>query len=140
MRKLYGLNRLVLAAIVVLGVAKGASGETCPPEVSDRQAVNNNAQSDGGYEAGPRLAADGRGCWVAVWWSGDDLGGTIGNDSDILFSRSSDDGTAWTGIIPLTNHTQDMGALGRGDWNDSAVHFRLFRQLGLSGYDFRHLG
>jgi len=43
-----------------------------------------------------RVATDKQGTWVVVWESTDDLGGTIGTDRDILFSRSTDNGIAWS--------------------------------------------
>ena len=55
--------------------------------------LNTNAATDsGGEDWFPQVASDGAGNWVAVWYSGDSLGGTIGTDNDILVARSSDDG------------------------------------------------
>ena len=58
--------------------------------------LNGNADTDAGIDLGPQTATDGAGNWVAVWWSEEDLGGTIGMDKDILVARSADDGVTWT--------------------------------------------
>ena len=57
------------------------------------------------------VTTDGLGTWVAVWQSGDSLGGTIGwRDWDILVARSTDDGATWTAPVPLnTNAASDVG-------------------------------
>ncbi len=34
--------------------------------------------------------------WLAVWLSNDDLGGLIGSDIDVLYSRSPDNGATWS--------------------------------------------
>ncbi len=58
----------------------------------------------------PRVSTDGAGNWVAVWQSEDDLGGTIGSDSDILVARSADNGTSWAAPAALnTNAASDTG-------------------------------
>ncbi len=51
-------------------------------------ALNTNAATDSTYDEIPQVTTDGAGNWVVVWESWDDLGGTIGTDCDILFSRS----------------------------------------------------
>ncbi|MCH8880356.1 MAG: exo-alpha-sialidase [Planctomycetes bacterium] len=70
-------------------------------------ALNTNAADDSGWESWPELATDGAGQWVAVWESSDSFGGTIGNDTDILFSRSWDAGATWTDPIPLNTNAAD---------------------------------
>jgi len=73
--------------------------------------LNTNAASDGGYDGHPQVTTDGVGNWIAVWFSWDDLGGTIGNDGDILFARSADNGVTWTDPAPLnTNAASDSGS------------------------------
>ncbi|MBI3735816.1 hypothetical protein HY256_04805 [Candidatus Sumerlaeota bacterium] len=48
------------------------------------------------------MAADGLGHWIAVWYSFDDFGGTIGNeDNDELYSYSWDGGASWSPNAPL---------------------------------------
>jgi Neuraminidase (sialidase) len=60
------------------------------------------------YES--QVATDGAGNWVAVWQSGGSLGGTIGEDIDILVARSTDDGATWTTPTALnTNAGSDTG-------------------------------
>ncbi len=69
---------------------------------------------------------DGAGTWIAVWSSGDDLGGTIGTDDDIFYSRSVDDGVSWSPVAVLnsdaaTDGTKDdvepeMATDGSGTW------------------------
>jgi hypothetical protein len=66
--------------------------------------LNNNADTDSGKDSNPHLTTDAAGHWVAVWWSEEDLGGTIGTDSDILVARSTDDGVTWTDPEPLNNN------------------------------------
>jgi uncharacterized protein YjiK len=73
-------------------------------------ALNTNAGSDSGNDYYPQVTTDGVGNWVAVWYSNDDLGGTIGTDGDILVSRSIDNGTTWTAPVALnTNAGSDSG-------------------------------
>lgn len=72
-------------------------------------ALNTNAATDAGADYQPQVVTDGWGNWVAVWWSGDSLGGTIGSDFDILVSRSTDNGTTWTAPAALnTNAATDV--------------------------------
>ena len=74
------------------------------------EVMNTNAASDSGQDYAPRVTTDGAGNWVAVWCSGENLGGTIGTDSDIFVSRSTDNGATWTAPAPLnTNATSDSG-------------------------------
>ncbi|NOX56608.1 MAG: hypothetical protein GXP27_19625, partial [Planctomycetes bacterium] len=69
---------------------------------SDPQALNTNASTDSGEDRNPELATDGAGTWIVVWQSSDTLGGTIGTDTDILFSRSTDNGQTWSDPSPVT--------------------------------------
>jgi hypothetical protein len=64
-------------------------------------ALNTNASSDAGDDWRPHLTTDGQGTWVAVWYSFDTLGGTIGIDSDILVARSTDGGASWSAPAAL---------------------------------------
>ena len=73
-------------------------------------ALNSNAATDSGNDWSPQVTTDGAGNWVVVWWSEDDLGGTIGTDGDILVSRSTDYGATWTAAATLnTNAATDSG-------------------------------
>ncbi len=49
--------------------------------------LNTNAHTDTGDDYSPQVAADGRGNWVAAWYSNDSLGGTVATDDDILTAR-----------------------------------------------------
>lgn len=87
--------------------------------------LNSNATTDTGSDLVPRLSTDGGGNWVATWQSSDSLGGTIGSDVDILFSRSTDNGANWSNAAALntnaaTDSFDDRGAFvevdGFGNW------------------------
>ena len=73
----------------------------------------------------PSVATDGQGHWLVAWWSGDSLGGTIGDDFDILVSRSGDNGASWSDVIPLnataasdtlTDSKPRLASDGHGQW------------------------
>ncbi|MFH0794081.1 MAG: kelch repeat-containing protein, partial [bacterium] len=84
-------------------------------------ALNTNAAVDSGADAFPQITTDGAGNWVAVWYSSDSLGGTIGPDDDILFSTSSDisvdpslpswTAVATTGTLPSARHSAGFARL-----------------------------
>ena len=89
------------------------------------EALNGNAESSFEDDYRPQVTTDGAGNWVAVWYSFDSLGGTIGTDSDILVSRSTNAGVTWTAPAALnanagTNSAADWGAQvttdGAGNW------------------------
>ncbi|MCH8346841.1 MAG: exo-alpha-sialidase [Chloroflexi bacterium] len=61
-------------------------------------ALNTNATTDTGSDHFPQVTTDGAGNWVAVWDSGENLGGTIGSDLDILVATSA---AAVGGIVEL---------------------------------------
>jgi Neuraminidase (sialidase) len=72
--------------------------------------LNTNAATDSGHDYGPQVTTDGGGNWVAVWWSDENLGVTIGTDEDILVARSTDNGATWTAPAALnTNAATDSG-------------------------------
>jgi len=74
-----------------------------PPQI-----LNTNAFVDTASDYNPSVAGDSAGNWVAVWWSEDSLGGTIGDDGDILVARSADGGATWTAPASLkTNAATD---------------------------------
>jgi hypothetical protein len=76
-------------------------------------ALNTNAATDSGNDWDPQVTTDGAGNWVAVWYSDDDMGGTIGVDGDILVARSTDNGATWTAPACLnTNCATDSGSGG----------------------------
>ena len=49
-------------------------------------ALNANAATDSASDVWTQVTSDGAGNWVAVWYSNDSLGGTIGTDYDILYA------------------------------------------------------
>jgi hypothetical protein len=84
---------------------------------SDQQALNSNAAQDTGDSGGPYPGIDNRpsvlsfgaDMWIAVWQSREDLN-DAGIDSDIFFSRSTDDGATWSASQPLnSNAATDTG-------------------------------
>ncbi|UCC29985.1 MAG: exo-alpha-sialidase [Phycisphaerales bacterium] len=87
--------------------------------------LNTNAAFDSGSDRHAQFATDRAGHWVVAWFSTDDLGGTIGDDYDVLFSRSADDGLTWTAPAPLNNNAPfddrwdrhpDLATDGTGNW------------------------
>jgi hypothetical protein len=59
--------------------------------------LNSRADVDGqSLDNGPTIATDGQGVWICAWESTDDLGGQVGNDNDILFAVSTDNGASWS--------------------------------------------
>jgi len=77
---------------------------------TDPSPLNTNAGSDSGGDQSAQIATDGAGLWLAVWDSVENVGGTIGIDSDILVSQSTDHGASWSAPAPLnSNATGDIG-------------------------------
>ncbi len=106
MRRLLFISALLLfahgGAFVIAGL--GA-------EVSDPQPLQTNAATDEGPDWYVQLTTDKAGHWVAAWHSSDTLGGTIGEDHDLLLARSTDNGLTWTPPVTLNNiATVDAGA------------------------------
>ncbi len=94
-----------------LAVIAAWVGASAPPAraqfgvaVTPPAALNTNADSDSDNDIEPNLATDGSGNWVAVWYSNEDLGGTIGTDFDILTARSTDNGASWTTPAALNSN------------------------------------
>ena len=95
------------AACILIGSAGTAFGQECPPEITAPAPLNSNAAEDSGGEFRPQLATDGAGNWVAVWTSYDTLNDTIGEDLDVLFARSVDNGESWSPVAPLNQNAAD---------------------------------
>lgn len=77
---------------------------------SDAAALNSNADTDISGDTVSNLVVDRDGHCVVVWTSGETLGGTIGNDSDLLYAVSSDFGATWTEVAAFnTNAATDSG-------------------------------
>ncbi|MCH8149003.1 MAG: exo-alpha-sialidase, partial [Planctomycetes bacterium] len=81
--------------------------------ITSPEALNTNAGTDSGADENPQVTTDGDGNWVAVWTSRDSLGSTIGFDSDILVSRSSDNGATWTDAEALNDFANSDSSLDR---------------------------
>jgi cysteine-rich repeat protein len=69
--------------------------------------LNTNAATDTGDDFDPRIATDRAGNWIVTWVSTDSLGGTIGNDNDILASRSTNGGLTWSAPTPVAPSSAD---------------------------------
>jgi len=69
---------------------------------TDPRPLTADAAKDWGSDTQPQIATDSAGNWLAVWTSTDGLGHTLGGDSDILISRSSDTGKTWSAARALT--------------------------------------
>ena len=82
----------------------GRNTSTTSPLLSPPAPLNSNAATDAGNDEYPDIATDGQGHWICVWHSNDSLGGTIGNDLDILISQSTDDGLTWTPPAALNTY------------------------------------
>jgi predicted neuraminidase len=87
--------------------------------------LNNSASSSRVNDRLPQVTTDALGTWVAVWYSDDSLGGTIGADDDILEARSTDGGSTWTKPVALSMYAScdsnnDWGPQlttdGQGNW------------------------
>jgi phosphoribosyl-AMP cyclohydrolase len=97
-----------------LGETTGTDGDIFTARSTDGgstwstvQALNSNADSDDGNDRYPDLSTDGSGIWVAVWSSPENLGGTAGTDTDIFFSRSTDNGVSWSAVQTLNSNADD---------------------------------
>jgi hypothetical protein len=60
------------------------------------QPLNVYALVDGGYDWNASIASDGTGNWVTAWVTNNSPAGVAGTDDDILFARSTDNGTTWS--------------------------------------------
>jgi hypothetical protein len=65
--------------------------------------LNDGASTDSVTDEFPTLATDGAGVWIAAWTSTNSLGGMIGTDFDILYSRSLDNGVTWSAPAALNS-------------------------------------
>jgi len=107
-----GTTVLLAAVLAVLSLPSppAARALLAPGKVAF---LNGNAatKDPGALDQGESLATDGNGNWVAVWCSDDSLGGSIGNDDDVLIERSSDGGVTWSTPAPIDpNAASDGGA------------------------------
>ncbi|MCC6796422.1 MAG: hypothetical protein IT366_14985 [Candidatus Hydrogenedentes bacterium] len=63
--------------------------------------VNTTGSSDSGDDFAPDIASDGADTFVAVWHTQDTLGGTIGDDEDILSARRSGKVSEWSAPVAV---------------------------------------
>ncbi len=80
--------------------------------------INSNGASDFFEDNFPSVETDGKGNWMVVWTSRNTLGGTIGSDWDLLYSRSSNNGAAWSAPAPLNTNTPSDS---RNDWRPKLI-------------------
>jgi hypothetical protein len=108
-RTLHWVVATALASALLVAVPASLSAQ--PLGFGPATPLAPNAASDSGHDQLPALATDANGIWIAVWRSGDPLGGTIGSDEDILLARSSDDGASWSAPSAIhSNAGGDSGA------------------------------
>jgi hypothetical protein len=91
---------VVLMTVTGLTVTPAAFDD----DVSRPEPLNTNAAADSGNDEYPHVMTDKMGNWIAVWYSHNDLAGTIGIDPDILIARSTDNGVTWTDPVPLNTN------------------------------------
>jgi hypothetical protein len=119
-------------------------GQTWTPAA----ALNPNAGSDVGDDILPSVSTDGLGVWIAVWRSTENVGGAIGTDSDILTSRSLDNGVTWSAVSALSpdapydgfnwDYTPSLATDGLGTWvamwhtNNASIRMSYSTDEGLS--------
>jgi Neuraminidase (sialidase) len=111
---------------------------------SDPMPLNQNAATDDSSDWSPRVATNGKGIWVAVWSSADTLGGSIGFDSDMLLSRSEDNGVTWSQPIPVDpgaeldaqeDASPSIVTDGEGNWMAVWHSFSVLSKYGKSDAD-----
>lgn len=102
-------------------ISRPAAGDSLTPS----RALNQHAATDRGDDHHAAVAAGPNGVVISVWTSTDSLGGRIGEDADVLYARSSDNGVTWSVSAPIAAHelndsAEDRDASvatdGRGRW------------------------
>jgi len=93
---------------------------------SENALLNSYGATDEFGDFQPRLASDGNGNWVCVWYSSNSFGGTIGNDYDIIASHSTDNGQTWSEAVVVNSNADTDGSArdeyvsiasdGKGNW------------------------
>jgi len=102
---------------------------------TDPALLNSFGTTEVAIDFGPTVASDGDGNWVCTWDSDHDLGGTIGTDADILYSRSSDAGETWSSAAPL-NTNADTDPAGDFDTHIATDGNDNWVTVWSSGFDF----
>jgi hypothetical protein len=77
------------------------------PQWSQTRPIDPNVSDTNGRDNDPFIEIGENGTWVAVWVSEENIGGTLGTDGDIFFSRSTDDGATWSAAAPLNDAAND---------------------------------
>ena len=77
------------------------------PTWSDPAPLGTDAATDLYGDFAPRLATDRLGTWVAIWQA---AGGPAGQDNDLFFARSTDDGATWSAPAPMFTTLAPDGA------------------------------
>ncbi|MFT4571013.1 MAG: hypothetical protein ACI91F_001892 [Candidatus Binatia bacterium] len=102
---------------IYFAVSDDATGASWGPTGT----LNSNAATDTGDDEHVSVAADGT-TVLAAWSSNDDLEKTIKSDSDILTTRSTDEGLTWSTVKAVASTAskdkggdEDAAAAGRGD-------------------------
>lgn len=94
-------------ALLIAGLLLLSSARVSNAGWATRELLNLNGTADTGADSMSSLASDGLDTWVSAWSSQEDLGGTLGTDSDILFTASFNGGQSW--LMPAA---VDIGAAG----------------------------
>ncbi len=85
-----------------------------------------------GDDVEPRIGSNDSGAFIVVWRSKDNLGGTIGSDTDILFARTDDGGSSWSTPAALStlartdstdDYTPSIASNGGSVWIAAWVRF-----------------
>jgi hypothetical protein len=83
--------------------------------------LNTNSASDSGYDRNPQATTDGGGNWVAVWYSNDSLGGTIGTDHDILYTNCSPLDADCDGVPDVSDNCPDVVNPGQENFDGDSL-------------------
>lgn len=124
------ITRVLLLPAGVLLVAAFGLWRLAPlsgAAVSPVRTVNTDAPTDSRVDWMPRIAADSRGHWVVVWRGCPSVfcHPAVGDEGDILFSRSTNNGDSWSAPSPLhddaatdiaADEAPDIAADGHGHW------------------------
>jgi hypothetical protein len=92
--------------LLTLGVAASVAGTGVsaqvfgPPGVLSDTVPNSDTEDDDE----PQVTTDGSGNWVAVWYTDTSRGGMSIADTNIMVSRSTDDGATWSAPSMLNSN------------------------------------
>lgn len=97
---------------------------------------------DEGYAPAALTSASG-GVWIAAWQSFENIGGAIGTDADILYTRSTNDGLTWSSAAALNpdaptdaendGHVGSIAVISNGDDHLAALWAR--EEVGTGAFD-----